>query len=90
MFKRGIQLPRIRGERYNEEKLANLRWHELTEMCRSGTLGAFLSQLQKETVDGYIEDWNPALLATKANAEDMPTWNEAMNGPYAAGFLEGM
>jgi hypothetical protein len=86
MFKRGIQLPRIRGERYNEEKLANLRWHELTEMCRSGTLGAFLSQLQKETVDGYIEDWNPALLATKANAEDMPTWNEAMNGPYAAGF----
>jgi hypothetical protein len=33
-----------------------------------------------------IEEWHPSILATKANAEDHPTWNEAMNGPFANGF----
>jgi hypothetical protein len=42
--------------------------------------------LSKNTTNGYIEEWNPALLATKANAEDVPSWDEAMNGPMAAGF----
>jgi hypothetical protein len=63
-----------------------LRWEELKTYCLSGTLGAYTSYTQPETVDGYIEDWHPSLLATKANAEDLPTWNEAMNGPHADGF----
>jgi hypothetical protein len=32
-----------------------------------------------------LEEWHPSILATKANAEDHPTWNEAMNGPFANG-----
>jgi hypothetical protein len=41
--------------------------------------------LSKYTTNGYIEEWNPALLAMKANAKDSPSWDEAMNGPMAAG-----
>jgi len=86
MFSLNNQLPRVRGEKLNEQRLALLRWEDLKTYCLSGTIGAYASYTQRETIDGYIEDWHPALLATKANAEDTPTWNEAMNGPHAAGF----
>jgi hypothetical protein len=33
-------------------------------------------------------EWHPCLLATKANAEDHPSWDEATNGPYSQGFKE--
>ena len=89
-FKIGEQLPRIRGESLNAQRLATLRWDELLQNCRTGNFGALATYTQKETVDGYIEDWHPILLATKANAEDLPTWNEAMNGPHAAGFWKAM
>jgi hypothetical protein len=35
-----------------------------------------------------LEQWHPMALAAKANDADTPTWNEAMNGPYAEGFWE--
>jgi hypothetical protein len=85
-FSASNRLPRVRGERLNDQRLASLRWEDLKRHCLSGTIGALASQLQRETVNGYLEEWNPALLATKANAEDVPTWNEAMNGPHSAGF----
>ena len=87
-FSSGNYLPRVRGERLNDQRLSTLQWDDLKRLCLSGTIGAFASQLQRESVDGYVEDWHPALLAVKANSEDLPTWNEAMNGPHAAGFWE--
>ena len=85
-FSSDSKLPRVRGELLNDQKLAALHWEDLKKHCLKGTLGAFASQFQRETIDGYMEDWNPALLGTKANSEDLPSWNEAMNGPHAAGF----
>jgi hypothetical protein len=63
-------------------------WNTLLTSLRRGNYGALLSYMQRQSSDGYIEEWHPSLLATKANAEDHPTWNEAMNGPYANGFWE--
>ncbi|KAG7343789.1 reverse transcriptase RNA-dependent DNA polymerase [Nitzschia inconspicua] len=85
-FEYGHKLPRVQGEVLNNQRLATLNWNNLLQTCRTGSYGAFLTELQRNTVDGYVEEWNPALLATKANAEDHPDWDTAMNGPHAAGF----
>ena len=85
-FSYGDNLPKVRGEVLNQQRLATLNWNNLLQACRTGTYGSFLTELQRNTVDGYLEEWNPALLATKANAEDHPDWDTAMNGPHAAGF----
>ena len=34
-------------------------------------------------------DWNPMALQAKKNSDpDLPSWEEAMNGPYAEGYME--
>ena len=34
-------------------------------------------------------DWmSPMILGAKANAEDTPTWEQAMNGPDREGYME--
>jgi hypothetical protein len=38
-----------------------------------------------------LVDWlHPLALVTKANNEDNPNWNQAMNGPHSDGFWEAM
>ena len=87
-YRRDLTLPKIRGEQLNQQRLAALDWDNLVGLCRDGTYGALLTQHTKNSPDGFVESLNPALFATKANADDNPTWNEAMNGPQAAGFWE--
>ena len=36
--------------------------------------------------DGMVEEMHPFALATKADAADNPTWEQAMNGPDSAGY----
>jgi hypothetical protein len=82
------RLQRVRQSHLNQQALARLDWSNLRDMCIKGTYGFFLAELNQNIQDGYVEEWNPALLGTKANAEDNPSWNHAMNGPLANGFLE--
>jgi hypothetical protein len=42
--------------------------------------------MRQNAEDGFLGEWHPSLLATKANAKDTPTWGDAMNGPYSQGF----
>jgi Reverse transcriptase (RNA-dependent DNA polymerase) len=86
VFRHGTNLPRVRSEVLNAQRLATLNWNHLLNVCIAGTYGAFLTELQRNTIDGYIEEWNPAFLSTKANAEDHPDFDTVMNGPHAAGF----
>jgi hypothetical protein len=65
-----------------------LNWDNLLTSVQRGTYGALLSFTQQHSSDGFIEEWHPSLLATKANAEDHPSWDEGMSGPYANGFWE--
>jgi hypothetical protein len=37
---------------------------------------------------GSIKYINPALFSVKANADNNPTWNEAMKGPNAEGYWQ--
>jgi hypothetical protein len=79
-------LPRIRCEVLNHQRLSTLRWDDLLTSIRGGSFGALLSFTQQHSDDGFLEEWHPSLLSTKANLEDNPSWNEAMNGPFSQGF----
>jgi hypothetical protein len=74
-------LPRVRCKVLNHQRLSTLRWDNLLTSLRSGSSGSLVSFVQQHPGDGYLEEWHPSFLATKANAEDNPTWNEAMTGP---------
>ena len=37
---------------------------------------------------GVLNDWTPTAFAAKGNDADTPNWDQAMNGPNAAGFWE--
>jgi hypothetical protein len=75
---------RFRCEVLNHQRLSILSWDNLLTCFRGGAYGSLLSYTQQHSDCGFIEEWHPALLATKA--EDNPTWNEAMNGPFSQGF----
>jgi Reverse transcriptase (RNA-dependent DNA polymerase) len=66
----------------------SLDWNNMLSLFTEGNFGAFLTEMQKETVGGYLECLNPALFITKANKEDNPTWEDTMNGPNAVGFFK--
>jgi hypothetical protein len=37
-----------------------------------------------------VENLNPSIFAAKANSEDKPTYEEAINGPFAQDFRKSM
>jgi hypothetical protein len=81
-------LPRVRCEVLNHQRLCSLQWNNLLTSLRGGSYGSLLSYVQQHSENGFLDEWHPSLLATKANAEDNPTWDEAMNGPFSQGFRE--
>jgi len=92
MFKHANRLPKVPGERLNQQYLGNLSWSALLSTCNqlTGTLGSFASEHQKSSYDRLVEYLNPALFMTMANKEDNPTLKEAMASPDAAGFIAAM
>ena len=87
------KLPRATGESRNQEYISNLKWDSLLNICTTklGTLGSFIAEHQQHlSYDNLVSYLNPALLITMANKDDNPTFNEAISGPDAAGFMEAM
>lgn len=92
-FRPNTTLPRVSGERLNQQYLANMNWNRLLTVCNNltGTLGAFIVNHLKDTsYNDLVEYLNPALFITLANKEDNPTYAEAMAGPDQAGFIKAM
>ena len=71
----------------NKQFSMALKFKQLTEVVKGGSLSNPLHFMNCCTDQRHntIEDWHPALLATQANTEDNPSWDEAMNGPDKAG-----
>jgi Reverse transcriptase (RNA-dependent DNA polymerase) len=51
-------------------------------------LGA--SDIHQDYDEGTVEYQHPLILQMKANSDDNPTWDEAMNGPDQAGYWKAM
>jgi hypothetical protein len=81
---------KVRSGRLNNKYLNSLNWSRALNMLRGGTLGAMWAEMEQHTDQEYgtVEWMNPALLSVKANADDNPTWNEAMNGENSEGYWQ--
>ena len=68
----------------------SLNWEQTIDMVRSGDLQSLLAQIELETDPdaGTMEALFPMALAAKANANDNPNWDQAMNGPNAKGYMK--
>jgi hypothetical protein len=49
---------------------------------------AFLVTTEFDFDNGTVEAMDALVFASKANSEDNPTWQEAMNGPNRQGYWE--
>jgi Reverse transcriptase (RNA-dependent DNA polymerase) len=74
----------------NHQYLMALEWTRLVEQLRSADLRAMMYEVERFTDfdSGTVEWMHPMILAAKANAEDNPTFEQAMNGPDREGYLE--
>ena len=74
----------------NSSYIQGLNWttdlSDLQETTTKQIMNRMLHTMNYE--GGNLEQWDPMAFAAKANDADTPTWNEAMNGPFAEGFWE--
>ena len=79
---------KIRVGCLNEQRLAMLRWTQAVDALRSKDEQSMESWhlLHTDPDENTLEDLHPLAFAAKANAEDNPSWEEAMNGPYSDGY----
>ena len=81
-----LQSQKIRMGTLNRQFLNTLSWDRTRTM--SWTLGRVWALMNRNTdpeVD-TVEYMPPTILATQANAEDNPNWDQAMSGPERAGY----
>ena len=81
---------KVRSKTLQESFIQSLKWTPDLSMVKSfDAKRVFLCMLKSfDEVTKTLKEWDPLVLAAKANAEDTPDWNMAMNGPNAEGFWE--
>ena len=81
---------RVRQYVLDDMFLHELDWTCLEDSSKISTISIFLMMVaMHQTMDYEVhtfEEWNPMILSTVANAQDNPSWNQAMNGPNKKGF----
>lgn len=87
------QEAKVKRSVLDNQFLQSLDWSDLTSFeSQKGYSNwqAMLTVLKQayNVHDDTFEDWHPLALATKANSEDTPTWDQAMNGPERVGYWE--
>jgi hypothetical protein len=77
---------RIRASVLNRQFLNTMKWDPTS--CKSWSMSRAWALINKHTdPDGNtVEYMPPTILATQANAEDNPTFEQAMSGPERAGY----
>ena len=72
----------------NDQYLQMLNWKMAIRSIRSHDMRAMATLAQQHTdpYDNTVEWMHPMILGSKANSEDTPSWEQAMNGPDADGY----
>jgi hypothetical protein len=81
---------KVRIDTMNDQYLAMMNWTQTLQMLSSYEFKRMWSLTEDETdlKENTVEWMHPMILAAKANSEDNPTWDEAMNGPLKEGYWE--
>jgi hypothetical protein len=74
----------------NQQFLNSLNWKLALNTICSNDLQSMMTQMEANTdPDDQTLDWmSSMILGAKANAEDTPTWEQAMNGPDQDGYMQ--
>ena len=91
-FQRGSSHPKqkVHRKQLNAQFLQSLKWNTAIDAIRSVDQRN-MENILLQNMDpcyGTVEEMQPFALATKADAADNPTWEQAMNGPDSAGYWE--
>jgi len=72
----------------NRQYLNMMNWNLASLVLHSNNLKSMMAQMQQDIDpnDGTLDWMNPMILGAKANSEDTPTWEQAMNGPDCEGY----
>ena len=86
-----LSTQRVRSGLLNLQFLQSLNWSTVVDSLPEGSWKAMVHNILLHTDEEGLVDWlHPLALATKANNEDNPNWNQAMNGPNSDGFWKAM
>ena len=77
---------KVQREQLNTQFLQSLKWNTAIDAIRSVDPRNMENILLQHTdpYDGTFKEMHPFALATKSNAANNPTWEQAMNGPDSA------
>ena len=83
---------KVRMNDMNQQYLMNLDWSMLLQTVKSKDLMNMICLMEQHTdpITNMVEEWHPMLLSTMANANDNPTYHQAMNGPDRQGYEDAM
>ena len=81
---------RVRNFALNEQYLQSLNWIDPLSEGDGEQIRELLIRIDQNLhpYDGLYEEWEPTILSTMANAQDNPSWEEAMNGPDKKRYWE--
>jgi hypothetical protein len=88
-LRKKISSQKVRAGVFNHQFISSVKWTQLKICMFTGQLGKLLGNLHQETDHELVtvENLNPSIFAAKANSEDTPTYEEAINGPFGQDFV---
>jgi hypothetical protein len=91
-LRKKLSIQKVRSGVFNHHFISSVKWTQLKSCMLTGQLGKLLGNLHQETDHDLdtVEHLDPSIFAAKANSEDMPSYEEAMNGPFAEEFKKAM
>jgi hypothetical protein len=91
-LKKKLSSQKVRAGVLNHQFISSVKWTQLKIFMLTGQLGKILGNLHQDTDHelDIVENLNPSIFAAKANLEDTPTCEEAMNRPFAQDFRKSM
>jgi hypothetical protein len=83
---------KVRAGVLNHQFISSVKWTQLKSCMLTGKFGKLLGNLHQETDHELdtLENLNPSIFAAKANSEDTPAYEEAMNGQFAQDFRKSV
>jgi cysteinyl-tRNA synthetase len=84
-LRKKLSSQKVRSGVLNHQFMSSVKWTQLKICMLTGQLRKLLGNIHKQTVHELdtVENLDPSIFAAKANSEDTPTYEEAMNGPLA-------